>query len=234
MSLLSAVASLPKYETVLPDSGLKVQYRPFIMKEEKILLMAAETKNEKTIYNSLREVVLACTSNALDIMNISSVDLEYFFLQLRINSVGNKVTPSLKCISCDTPNETEILLSDIVVSKPADQTPIVKISPSITVHMKNIAIKDMLDIRVENEMDKVFEIIARCIDKVYIDGTMYDSKEYTAKEMVDFVEGLTQNQMLNMFKFVENMPRMQCEVKFKCKKCDHDNDMVVKGITSFF
>lgn len=234
MSLLSAVASLPKYETVLPDSGLKVQYRPFIMKEEKILLMAAETKNEKTIYNSLREVILACTSNTLDIMTISAVDLEYLFLQLRINSVGNRVNPSIKCEFCDDPNEVEISLSDIKVSRPAEQNSIVKLSPEITVHMKNISIKNMMAVRAENEMEKAFETIALCIDKVYIKDNLYDSKDYTTKEMVEFVEGLMQSQMILLFKFIENVPKMEAEVDFKCKKCSQDNHMILRGITSFF
>lgn len=236
MSLLTAVASLPKYEAILPDSGMKIQYRPFIMKEEKILLMAAETKNEQAIYNALRDVILSCTSNALDIMNISPTDLEYLFIQLRINSIGNKATPSIKCKNCDEYNETEISLSDIKVVKPAEQSREIKITPVITVHMKNICIKDMISVSTtgKNNIEQLFEAVARSIDKVFVNDTMYDSKDYTMKEMQEFVEGLTQPQVTKLLEFLENTPRMQCDVNFKCKKCSYDNTVTLRGITSFF
>jgi hypothetical protein len=125
LSLAAAATALPQYEAILPESGNRVEYRPFLVKEEKILYMAAETKNQQTIYNAVRDVILSCTDNKVDVMELSIPDTEYLFLQLRIHSVGDEVKPMIKCSKqeCQTPNEVHIKLSEIKSSSSQEKKP---------------------------------------------------------------------------------------------------------------
>jgi hypothetical protein len=236
MSLSGILASVPKHQTTLPVSGKKVHYRPFVVKEEKILLMAAETKDEGTINSAVRDVVLACTNNEVDVYKIPITDMEYMFLQLRSHSVGEKSTPSLKCSNCEMATECEINLNEIKPKKDGKHTNKIHLTGDIHVLMRYPSFNDVqnLNQNEENDVQKTIDLLVRCIDKIYHGEKIYNTAEMDKSEVRDFVDEMTQEQFKKLFNFIDTMPRLEEKVSFKCKHCGQANEVVLKGMTSFF
>ena len=225
---------MPKHQTVLPISGRKIEFRPFIVKEEKILLMASETKDEKTINSAVREVILSCTSGEVDVFKLPIVDMEYLFLQLRTHSVGETVKPNIKCTKCETPNEVEINIKEIVPETDPNHKKVIPLVGDISVLMRYPTLNDIGDVDSENDVEKTLSLLAKCIDKVYQGEKIYNTSEMPEKEVREFIDQLTQEQFKKLFSFLDTMPKLQKNIKFKCKSCATDNDVVLRGITSFF
>lgn len=237
MSLALATASLPQYETILPESGRRVEYRPFLVKEEKILFMASETKNQQAIYKAIRDVVLSCTNEKIDIMELSIPDTEHLFLQLRIHSVGDEVKPLIKCSDqeCQTPNEVTIKLSDIKTNTQQKASKEIEVNKRVKVLMKYPSTIDAMSIPDNvSDVDKALTMVAKCIDKVYIDDEIFDTRESQLIEVIGFIETLTQMQFKKLFSFIEGMPKMRYPIQFNCKKCGKENNLVLEGMSSFF
>lgn len=234
MSLAGIIASVPKHQTVLPVSGRKIEYRPFIVKEEKILLMASESKDEKTINTAIRDVVSACTNGAVDVFKLPLVDMEYLFLQLRSHSVGETTKPQIKCSKCDMPTEVEINLKEIHPVTNPEHKKIIPIVGDISVVMRYPTVDDMRDIGDESDIEKALDLLVKSIDKVYQGEKIYNAAEMDPKEVREFIEEMTQEQFKKLFSFVETMPKLEKHIQFKCKHCGHDNDTVLRGIVNFF
>lgn len=234
MSLSGIIASVPKHSTTLPMSGKKVEYRPFVVKEEKVLLMAAETKNEDSIHSAIREVVLACTGGKVDVSKIPLLDMEYLFLQLRSHSVGETSKPSVKCAKCEVPNECEVNLKEIAPQVDPAHKKVIPIISDISVVMKYPTIEDVRSVEDGNEVERTFSLLVKCIDKVVQGETTYNTSEMDESEVRDFVEQMTQDQFRRLFGFLETMPKLEKRVEFTCKGCKERNDQVVRGIANFF
>lgn len=235
MSLSSLVSTLPKHQVVLPITGMRVEYRPFIVKEEKILLMAAESKDEKSINSAVKNVILSCTDGKVDISQLPTTDIEFLFLQLRTNSVGETSKPIVKCSECETTNEVEINLKDIQPTFHPNHSKRIHLISDIYVLMRYPTLVDMeyVDGK-KTDVDRALGLIVKCIDKVINGETIYNTSEMQESEVKDFVESLTQTQFKKLLDFIETMPSMQSNVEFKCRKCSHDNNYTLKGLSSFF
>lgn len=235
MSLSSLVSTLPKYQITLPMSGIKVEYRPFIVKEEKILLMAAETKNEASMLNAMRDVIETCTEGKVDIMKMPTVDIEYLFLQLRSNSIGETSKPMIKCEKCETPNEVTINLKEITPTIDSDHNKKVHLIEDIYVMMRHPNMNDVERLSdYTDEMEKALMMVVKCIDKVINGDTVYNAYEMDPQEVREFVENLTQTQFNKLLKFIETMPSLQKQVQFACRKCAHENSVLLRGMANFF
>lgn len=234
MSLSGIIASVPRHTTVLPLSGRKIEYRPFVVKEEKVLLMAAETKNEESIHSAIKEVILACTGGKVDVTKIPLIDMEYLFLQLRTRSVGETTKPSVKCSKCEVPNECEVNLTEIAPQIPNEHRRVIPIISDISVVMKYPTIEDVRSVEDGTEVERTFSLLVKCIDKVVQGDTTYNASEMDESEVRDFVEQMTQDQFKKLFSFLETMPKMEKQVTFTCKSCKEKNDQVIRGISNFF
>lgn len=234
MSLSNVLASLPKHEITLPTSGIKVEYRPFLVKEEKILLMAAESKDEKTMNLAVRDVILACTNGKVDTSTLPIVDMEYLFLQLRSKSIGETVKPGVKCSACENPNEISINLQEIVPITTKSHKKTIPLIGNIVVEMKHPTI-DSISASGGNitDVERAFLLVTNCIDKVFVGDTVYVANEVGMEEVTNFVEQLTQEQFSKLMNFFETMPRIEKEVSFTCK-CGKENKITMKGLASFF
>ena len=234
MSLSGILASVPKHKTVLPVTGKKVEYRPFVVKEEKILMMAAESKDEATMTNAVREVISACTNGEIDVMKLPTIDMEYLFLQLRSHSVGETVKPNILCSKCQLPTEVDINLKDIKPTKSPDHNKTIRLVSDISVQMKYPTMEDVENLEGENDMERTINLLCCCIEKVYQGDTVYNASEMSTSEVRTFVDEMTQDQFKKVFSFLETMPKLEHQVKFTCKNCKHENETVLKGISSFF
>lgn len=233
MSLSNVLASLPKHEVTLPASGMRVEYRPFLVKEEKILLMAAETKDENTINNAVRDVVLACTGGKVDTKILPIVDMEYMFLQLRSRSIGETTKPGLKCGKCEKVNEVTINLAEVKPITNKEHKNLIPLIGNISVQMRYPTIDNIDQMPDTSDIEKTFVLLTKCIDRVFVGDTVYVSDEVGSEEVMNFVDQLTQEQFSKLVEFFNTMPRIEKEVSFKCS-CGHENKMTLKGISSFF
>ena len=221
-----------KYETVVPSTKKKIEFRPFLVKEEKILLLAQEADDEVQIVNAVKEIIDVCTFNKLVIPELAVYDLEFLFLQIRSKSVGEDVEFNIQCKECETQNEQRIDLSTVKVVYPKEkQITKLELSDTIGITLRSPSVDDILGIKNSND---VVEIMALCIETVYDADKVFDRKDLTKKELAEFVESFSHDHMQKIDGFMSNQPTLKHTLKFKCTKCGADNEQNFEGLQDFF
>jgi NAD-dependent dihydropyrimidine dehydrogenase PreA subunit len=227
----------PKYELTIPSTGQKIEYRPFLVKEEKVLLLANETKDEREQIRAMKQVIENCTFSKVDIDSLASFDIEYLFLKLRSKSVGETIEVGIKCSSCAESCPTTVNINDVEVKFDPKFTNRIKLSETVGVLMRYPNYEDMINLsqiqKSENSED-VMAFIAGCIDKIYDDKQVYNTSDFTKEEVVKFMDELSQVGLKKIMAFFENMPVMQKDIKIKCPKCSKESEVTLRGAQSFF
>ena len=230
----------PTYELELPSTGKKIKYRPFLVKEEKLLVLALETENTKDISTAIKTVLKNCIqSRGVKVENLPTFDIEFLFLNIRGKSVGEEVEVNL--IAPDD-EETQvpvtINLDDIQIQKTEDHTNKVKLDDALTMEMKYPSldqfIKSNFDFTEEVNMDQSFDLIASCIDKIYNEEEVWSTADCTKKEVKDFLEQMNSMQFKEIEKFFETMPKLSHSVTFTNPKTKVESTVVLEGLSSFF
>jgi len=230
----------PTYELELPSTGKSVKYRPFLVKEEKVLVIALESEDNKQITNAIKAVLKSCIlSKGIKVEDLPTFDIEYLFLNIRGKSVGEDLEVN---IICPDDNKTEvpvtIALDEIEVHKDENHTNKIKVDDSIMMEMKYPSleqfIKNNFDFNDKNAMDQSFELIATCIDKIYTEDEVWASADCTKKEMKDFLEQMNSNQFKEIEKFFETMPKLSHSIKVTNPKTKVKSEVVLEGLASFF
>tara|TARA_B100001013_G_scaffold342275_1_gene268002 strand:- start:696 stop:1430 length:735 start_codon:yes stop_codon:yes gene_type:complete len=235
----------PTYELTVPSTGQKVEYRPFLVKEEKSLLMAAEDGSPKTITNAMKDIITACTEGELDIKGLASFDIEFIFLQLRGKSVGDIIEINLKKpdqITCDEeacPNASQVTVDirDIVMDTSNIENPEIELSENIGVklefpHMDTI--QKYITPGGTLGTNDIFKMISECIEYIWEGEEIYKAKDATKKELNDFIESLSTAQFNKIRKYFESMPRLRHDITWTCPKCEKSAPLVLEGLDSFF
>ena len=230
----------PTYELELPSTEQKIKYRPFLVKEEKLLLLALETEDTKEITNTIKQVLKNCVQGrGVKIENLPTFDIEYLFLNIRGKSVGESVEVNL--IAPDdgeTSVSVTIDLDDIKVKKSEDHQKQIKLDDSLIMEMKYPSldqfIKSNFDFSRENDIDQSFELIASCIDKIYNEEEVWSASDVTKKELLEFLEQMNSIQFKQIEKFFETMPKLSHEITFKNPKTGVESTVVLEGLSSFF
>tara|TARA_B100000925_G_C21983666_1_gene463512 strand:+ start:71 stop:787 length:717 start_codon:yes stop_codon:yes gene_type:complete len=231
--------STPTYELEVPSTGKKIKYRPFLVKEEKILLLAMETEDEKQMASAVKTILSNCIQTSrFKVDSLSLFDIEYIFLNIRGKSVGETVDLN---ITCPDDNETvvgvEIDLDDIKVQKSDDHSNIIKLNDDVSIVMKypsmDLFIKNNMK-ETTSEVDDVFEIASMCIDQVVEGEEVYESANFTKKEVLEFLDSLDTKQFMELQKFFETMPKLSHTVSIKNPNTGVKSDVVIEGLASFF
>jgi len=236
------IIATPTYELTLPSTKKVIKYRPFLVKEEKLLLLAMESKDPKQIQSTSKDVIKNCTFGEIDVETCPPFDLEYILLQLRIRSVGEKVSTKIKCLKCDEPNVVEVDLLSVNVSASENHSNTIKLSEKMGVIMKypNMGNEDLLAAGDKEKDDPVqnaelsMKLIASCIEVIYDGDKTYQTKNFSKEEVMEFIENMSQGMFQKIIKFFQDMPALRKEVEFKCAKCDTDNKITIRGIQDFF
>jgi len=225
------------YELTLPSQDLAVKYRPFLVKEEKLLLMALEAQDGKQIKNALRDIVNACTFGAINVNALPVFDLEYIFLQIRAKSVGEVAKLKVKC---PDDNETyvpvEVDLSKVEVQVGDDHTNEITINDKIKVIMKYPTL-DSFDVDMEAtdlKTEQMFDIIANSIYQIYNGEEVHNAKDYKKEELNDFIESLDSSAFGKMQKFFQTMPKLQHEIEVENPNTKVKSKMMLAGLADFF
>lgn len=226
----------PTHELKLPSSDQMVKYRPFLVKEEKILMMAQEGGDNDSIMNGVKQIIQNCViSPKLDVSKLAMFDLEYIFLKLRSKSAGEKVTVGIKCDKCDVPTDVEINLESIEVNKPEKHNSKIMLTDEIGITMRYPQIDTIKGMGTIETIDEGFEVIKRCVETIFTSGgDVHELRDVTNEEANEFFESLTSEQFQHIRDFFDTMPKLTHEVKFKCVGCGEDNTKILEGMNSFF
>jgi hypothetical protein len=232
--------STPTYELELPSTEETIQYRPFLVKEEKLLVIALESEDTKQITTAIKTVIKNCilTKN-IKVESLPTFDIEYLFLNIRGKSVGEELDVNIICPDDgETQVPVKINLDDILVQKNKDHTNRIKLDGSIMMEMKYPSldqfIKNNFDFSEKNAMDQSFDLIASCIDKIFTEDEVWTASDVTKKEMSDFLESMNSSQFKDIEKFFETMPKLSHTIKVTNPVTDIESEVVLEGLASFF
>jgi len=233
---------VPTYELELPLSKKKIKYRPYLVKEQKALMMALESSDAKTIQHNVREILTVCTlSKDVDIDELPIVDIEYYFLQLRAKSVSEISESKYRCNNevedkvCGNIMEAKIDLTEIQPVQEEYVDPEIQLTDTITVKMKYPPFKLVKDsIDMDNITEVTFNMLAQSIEYVYDGEQFHYAKEVPVKELVEFIEQLNQEQFEKLEKFFNSIPKLSKKIDMTCSKCGFEHHLDVEGLESFF
>lgn len=233
------IASTPRYKLTVPSLKKTVTYRPFLVKEEKALMIAQHSDDSDTMISTLKSVIQSCIIDPIKVDDLALFDIEYIFTQLRAKSVGENVDLILKCDTCTDEKASvqySIDLTKIEVNVPEGHSKTIPLFGDVGVIMKypSLDILKKIESLDGNDIDAVFDIICSCIDIVYNSDEMFPTKDQKIEEVRDFVNNLTQEQFQKLQMFFETMPKLEERVKYTCPVCKKDHDKVIKGLDSFF
>ena len=229
----------PTYELVLPSSGRKIKYRPFLVKEEKILIIALESEDQKQIANAVKGILASCIlTKGTKIEKLSTFDIEYLFLNVRGKSVGEQIEVMVTCPDDGkTQVPTSINIDSIKVKKSKDHTPDIKLDDTYTLRMRYPSLDEFIKSNFSGDnikVDDTFELIASCVDQVYSEEESWTSEDCTKKELVDFIEQLNSSQFKHIEKFFDTMPKLSHKVKVKNPNTKVESEIVLEGLQNFF
>ena len=243
--------TVPKYRLTLPSSGKEIKYRPFLIKEEKLLLIAMESEDEKQILDATTTVIKNCIFGDIDIDTMPLFDVEYIFLWLRAKAKGELIELKYTCPECKNTIDVSFNVEDIKIKQIKNHTNKIELAESLGVVLKypNMTIQSKLDtINDESDIEKIFKTIQYCIDYIYDAETTYPAKDHTEQELKDFLESLTDTQFQKISAFFEELPSLKHKINLECKKkikgdekkkekakvCGYKEEVILEGLASFF
>ena len=230
----------PSYELVIPSTKKKIKFRPFLVKEEKILILAMESEDTKMIANAVKDVISSCiTTRGVKISALSTFDIEYLFLNIRGKSVGEDVEVM---VTCPDDGKTQvpalINLDDIQIKIDKNHSQDIKLDDTLTLRMKYPSldefIKNNFASATEMNVDDTFDLIASCIEQVYSEEESFAAADCTKKELSQFIEQMNSSQFKKIEQFFETMPKLSHKVKVINPNTGVENEIVLEGLQSFF
>jgi len=231
--------NVPKYKMKLPSTGQTVNYRPFLVKEEKLLLLATETGEQGDLVNAIKDIITACTDlNEID--SLATFDIEYLFLQIRTKSVGESVELS---VTCPDDNETQvpitIPLSDIKIQKNKKHKAEIKLSDEIVMKMRYPSMATFVEMNFIGEeqefgTEQIFDMAADCVESITDTEQVYDCTGMPRSEIIEFFENLSSKQFMLVQEFFETMPKLSHTIKVTNPNTKVESDVVLEGLASFF
>ena len=228
----------PTYELEIPSTDEKIKFRPFLVKEEKVLMMALETKDNAQIVNAVKDIVSECTYNKLNINTMPMFDVEYIFLQIRSKSVGEVSKVKILCPDDKkTYTNVEIDLNEVKVQVEDGHTNKIELTDSMGIIMTYPNIDSFSDNGIQNiNASNMLDVIGTCILQIYEDKgeKVYEAKDQTKKELVEFIEQLNTKQFQDVQKFFDTMPRLKHTIKVKNPKTKKTSDVTLSGLNDFF
>ena len=234
--------NVPVYEAILPSTEKVIKYRPFLVKEEKILLTALEADETEALSIAVKQIVNNCVQGELDVDKLPTFDIEYLFLRLRAKSVGEKATIGLKpwgCPKnkgelCENTTQVEVDLEEVKVVRDEKHNPKIMLDDSIGIKMKypdiNVA---GLSTGIDN-MDAGMRVIKDCVEMIFTEEETHEKDSFTEKELDEFIDSLNTKQLDKIRNFFETMPTLKHTVKYKCGTCKEEKETTVQGLQSFF
>ena len=231
--------STPTYELELPSTGKTIKYRPFLVKEEKLLVLALESDDSKEITNAIKAVLKDCIqTRGVKVETLPTFDIEYLFLNIRGKSVGEDIEVSVLCPDDgETYAEVQISIDEIEVVKDKDHNKQIKIDDKLMMEMRYPSLDQFVKSNFnfnDNQVDQSFDLIASCVDKIYSEEEAWTSDDFTKKEVTEFLEQMNSSQFKDIESFFTTMPKLRHEVEVLNPKTKKSSKVVLEGLASFF
>ncbi len=239
MSLLPKLNNMPKYSVTIPSMNKEVMIRPFIVKEEKIMLIAMESQDPKQIAQSILDTVKSCILDEVESRLLTSYDVEYLFLKIRAKSAGETAKLLFKCEECEEENEVTVNLDEIKMDIKEGWTNdnVVKITDEISLEMRHpsfLALASSSDVVTsKSPTHQIFGILKESVAAVLTDDNRIDVKDVNFEEFEEFIESMTGEQFTKIREYVLKIPKLTHEVNYDCEKCSKDNNVKLEGLQSF-
>ena len=228
----------PVHELTIPSTGKKIKYRPFVVREEKLLLLALEGQDQKEITDTIVQIIGNCVQSKIDVDSLSTFDIEYIFLNVRAKSVGEVLEFAITCPDDgETQVEVEINIDDIKVIKSKDHTDTIDLENGYFIKMKYPTMKYIMEKNPDDQkslIDSTFEYAVECIDTIYNDEETWEAADSTKKELEEFVETLNSKQYSKLQTFFGTMPKLSHTVKVKNPNTKVESDVTIEGLANFF
>jgi hypothetical protein len=226
----------PKYSVQVPSLQKTIRFRPFLVKEEKVLLLAMESENTDDILLAILDTVQACIADDVDVKKLTTYDVEYLFTQIRAKSVGETTKVGVNCQSCNEANEVVINIDSIEVKGLEGIEYSIQLSPDMQLQLSHPAYYTLFeddDVKTDDPIESIFAMVRLSLDKLKTEDDIIDLKNESKENLDEFVGSMNTDQFQQVREFVENMPAMQYDVEFDCV-CGHHNKHELRGIQSFF
>lgn len=228
----------PVYNLVVPSTGKEIKFRPFLIKEEKALMIAQQSEDARVMMNTLKEVIKSCVQTEINVDTLATFDLEYIFTQLRAKSVSEEVELLLKCDTCEDEKavaQVNLDLTQLVVEKDPEHTNKIELFNDVGVILKYPSLETIQKFEsAGDDADSLFDIVIDCIDSIYTSEELYNAKDQTKQDLADFLNNLTSDQFAKIQKFFETMPKLRKQIRYACPVCGKQHDKVLEGLASFF
>ena len=224
----------PIYEIQLASTNTKVNYRPFLVKEKKILMTAAESKELNAAYLAIKQIVNNCTFGKIDVENLALFDLQYLFLKIRSKSIGEVAEFKFECPKCKNDVNAAINFDEIEITKSPDHERKIMITDKIGIVMKypNMSIEKVIENAEGRELDN--KILINCIDYVFDENQIYYAKDTPVQELENLIDSLTEQQMKKIEKFFATLPKLEHTIEYRCNSCQHQGNYLVEDLYGFF
>lgn len=228
------IQAAPKYKTLLPVSKKTVEYRPFLVKEQKILLIAQESENQEQIIGAVKNLILSVTEGEVDPNDLTAVDMEWLFLKVRSASVGESSKISVKCGYCDFSTPVELNLDDVVVEGEIAEDNRIMLNDFVGVKVYLPTMKILEKISNMPQSEQLFAILKSSIEMIFDQDNVYYTNEIEPEDLDDFIDSLTFQQLANLGEYFDNAPRLVTDVSFQCGDCGKQNTKELQGLQNFF
>jgi ribosomal protein L44E len=231
---LPKLNSTPKYEMVIPSQQKKVRFRPYLVKEEKVLLMAFESQDTVQAMKAIIDTILVCVDDKLKKEELTTFDVEYMFTKLRSKSVGERSNLSIECSECKTPNEVSVNIDDIEI-KLDNPSETLELQEDVHVEMGYPSAEVLMNMKEGiSSTEQLIELIIYSIKNIMTEEEQVSAKDVSEKDLRDFVDSMTGDQFKKVSEFVATIPTLTKDVEFDCKKCGTSNKNTLSGFTDFF
>lgn len=221
--------NVPVYEAILPSTENVIKFRPFLVKEEKLLLTALEDGSESSMMQAIKKIIQNCVQGNIDVDKLPLFDVEYLFLHLRSKSIGEISTVGIKCIDCDSSTEVDLNMEEIKVNKPEGHDRKIMINDDVGVMMSYPVITTS-GIMAKDGM----EIAKNCIEMIFTGEETHERGSFTDNELDDFFENMEAKQFAKISNFFDTMPKLSHKINFTCVSCKKENSVTLEGLESFF
>jgi len=229
----------PRYKTTLPDSKVEVEYRPYLVREEQLMVVVADD-SDGDIITTMNQVLASCTFGKVDIETLSAIDTEWLLLKIRIKAKGDKTEVSLECknevdgVECNTINTVDVKLSEAIVIENNNVSDVISLTDTCGVKMFRMNLDTQLTLAEEDESVRDFKIVLNSVDQIFFGDEVYLAKDIGEEAVENWLGDLTGTQLDQLIEYVHNAPRIVIDAKFHCMKCGYEEDIKIAGIDSFF
>ena len=224
------------YSVYVPGLAKEVSFRPYLVKEEKILMMAMESNDQKMILRAVKDIIEACVIDDIDVDNLAVFDVEILFINLRQKSVGEGIDVNVKCKECETENPVELDLDTMDVPKIDSEELIVMLTDDVGLQMRYPSFRDIQKYKPEEleQIDGIMSLLQECIVSIFDNDELHETDKISSKELEDFINGMNSEQFAKLGAFFNDMPALRTKLEFTCAKCGTENSHELRGIQSFF